>query len=119
MHELSATESILRTVMDHAKRNDARQVTAIYLIVGDFSNIIPECVTHYWNILTEGTLCSQAELYFDRRPAVFQCDDCGTCFEIRRELSACPSCGGMRISFLSGDEMLVDSIEIIKDDEEP
>lgn len=118
MHELSATQNILHIVMDHAERNHADSVSAINLVVGDFANIVPDCVGYYWKIITEGTIYADAVLRFDRRPAIFECDDCGSHFEITREMTACPQCGSDHVTFISGDELLVESIEIVRNEKE-
>ena len=118
MHELSATQNIFTIVMDHAHQNNADSVSKINLVVGDFSNIVPDCVSYYWKILTEGTICADAEICFDRRPAIFMCQNCHQPFEIQRELTRCPLCDSDQITFISGDELQVESIEIVKNQED-
>ena len=51
MHELSVTENILAIAIAHAEQNGADQVSAIYLVIGEFSAIFSKCIQYYWNIL--------------------------------------------------------------------
>jgi hydrogenase nickel incorporation protein HypA/HybF len=117
MHELSATRHIFEIVMAQAHLSEADSVDRINLVIGDFSNIVPDCVNVYWKELTKGSICENAEIHFDRRAVVFSCQQCQNTFELQGKLSICPNCGSDQISFLSGDEMLVESIEITKFEE--
>lgn len=114
MHELSVTENILSIALSHAEQNGADQVTAINLVIGDFSNLLPDCIQYYWEIIAEGTICKKAELHFDRRPAVFRCDDCRHEYIINGEMTGCPNCQSSNVALISGNEFWVDSIEITK-----
>ncbi|NMA12834.1 MAG: hydrogenase maturation nickel metallochaperone HypA [Chloroflexi bacterium] len=112
MHELSAAESILGIILGHAEANHAQKVTKIRLTIGDISGISFDCLEHYWHILAEGTCCEQAEFEVEREPAIFHCNQCGTSFELERSLTACPSCAGINLTLISGDEFQVEDIEI-------
>jgi hydrogenase nickel incorporation protein HypA/HybF len=53
-------------------------------------------------------------LNFDKRKAVMKCLACEKEFDLDGELAPCPSCGSMNLKFISGNEFLLDSIEIEK-----
>ena len=114
MHELAVTESIIQIASQHAERAQAKQVTAINLVIGRLSSIVDDSVQFYWDAISEGTICQGAKLNFERVPAKLQCQDCGTTFELAAELIPCPNCQGNQIKVLSGDEFRVESIEITK-----
>ncbi|GAP40645.1 hydrogenase maturation nickel metallochaperone HypA [Flexilinea flocculi] len=117
MHELSVTENILAIAIAHAEQNGADQVSAIYLVIGEFSNLLPKCIQYYWNILVQGTICEKSVLHFDHRPAIFHCENCNHEYEIHQEMTGCPNCHSSNVSLVSGNEFWVDSIEIIKNQE--
>ena len=114
MHELSVTENILNIALTHAEKSSASRVTDIFLVIGQLSSIVDDSVQFYWDFVSENTICSGAKLHFQRKPARFLCSSCNNEFQIKDELTSCPSCGGMQITITSGEEFYVDSIEIEK-----
>ncbi len=114
MHELAVTESLLKTASDYAKKNDAKKVICLNLVVGDLSGIIDDSVQFYWDIISKDTICSQAKLNIERQPAKFQCQSCQNEFVLDGELTPCPLCNSVNIKVISGDEFLLNSIEIEK-----
>ena len=116
MHELAATESILQIVLEAASSRAATRVTDIYLTIGRLSSIVDDSVQFYWDYISQGTLCEGAQLHFQRPPAQLHCNQCGTEYVLENDLLPCPICGGIDLLILSGEEMRVDQIEIIKDE---
>lgn len=116
MHELSVTESILKIVRDSAQKNQATSVTDITLTIGSFSSIVDDSVQFYWDFVSQGTICANAKLHFNRVMATLKCLDCGTTYSLIEELTPCPSCSGINITILHGEEFQVDHIEIIKEE---
>jgi hydrogenase nickel incorporation protein HypA/HybF len=116
MHELSVTESILKTVLETAQQNHATAITDISLTIGSLSSIVDDSVQFYWDHISQGTICEKAKLLFNRVMATLKCLDCETTYPLIEELTPCPSCGGIRVIILSGEEFHVDHIEIIKEE---
>lgn len=116
MHELAVTESILKIVLDSAQKNRAASVTDITLTVGSLSSIVDDSVQFYWNHISQGTICENAKLHFNRVMATLQCLDCGATYSLIEELTPCPSCGSINVVIQSGEEFQIDHIEIIKEE---
>lgn len=114
MHELSITESLLKTASDYAQKNNAKRVTALNLVIGELSGIIDESVQFYWDMISENSICEKSVLNFDKRKAFMKCMTCNNEFSLDGELSPCPSCGSMDLKVVSGNEFLLESIEIEK-----
>ena len=114
MHELSVTESILDIASTHAVKAEAKRVSDIHLVIGQLSSIVDDSVQFYWDIISKDTICDSSKLHFERKDAVFQCQDCNTEFIPGREIKPCPACGSINLKILSGEEFYLDSIEIIK-----
>ena len=112
MHELSVTESILRVTLRHAETHKAKQVTDIYLVIGQWSSIIDDSVQFHWNILSENTIAQGAKLHFERIPVELFCIDCANVYTPTDKELVCPKCGSTRIRVTKGDEFNIDSIEI-------
>lgn len=116
MHELAVTESILKIVLDSAQQIQAASVTDITLTIGSLSSIVDDSVQFYWNHISQGTICANAKLHFNRIMATLQCLDCGATYPLIEELTPCPSCGSIKVVIQSGEEFQVDHIEIIKEE---
>jgi hydrogenase nickel incorporation protein HypA/HybF len=112
MHELSVTENILEIAVRHARQAQATRVTDIHIIIGQLSSIVDDSVQFYWDMISEGSLCAGAKLHFERRPARLTCSECGTSYTLQGELMACPSCNSAQVRVVSGEEFLLQSIEI-------
>lgn len=117
MHELSVTESILEIACSHAEKARADRVTQINLVIGRLSSIVDDSVQFYWDMVSEGSVCSGSKLNFTRLPAVLHCTQCQNEFQIEQELTPCPNCGSYQTTIIGGEEFYVDSIEIEKDQE--
>jgi hydrogenase nickel incorporation protein HypA/HybF len=116
MHELAVTESILKIVLESAQKNKATAVTDITLTIGSLSSIVDDSVQFYWNYVSQGTICENAKLHFNRVRATLKCLDCDTTYSLIDDLTPCPSCGSINVIILSGEEFQVDHIEIIKEE---
>ncbi len=116
MHELAITESILSIADQAAKDNHSSKVTDIYLLIGQLSSIVDDSVQFYWDHISQGTTCEGAILHFDRRPAVLECKTCGHQYPLGEILQPCPNCQSTDIFIESGEELLVDHIDILKEE---
>jgi hydrogenase nickel incorporation protein HypA/HybF len=112
MHELSVTENILNIACEHAVKANAKNVTDIYLVIGQLSSIIDESVQFYWDIISKGSVCENAILHFRRIAASLECLDCHHEYLLEGELTPCPSCNSANVRFLTGNEFYMESIDI-------
>lgn len=112
MHELAVTEQILNLALRHAEAAHARQVSDLHLQIGALSTIIDDSVQFYWDIISQSTLCQGATLHFDRVPATLHCHSCGQEYTLVHELTACPTCNGVQVQVVSGQEFQLTSIDI-------
>jgi hydrogenase nickel incorporation protein HypA/HybF len=115
MHELSVTESILAIALKNAQENQASRVTDLYITIGRLASIVDDSVQFYWDIISQNTLCEGAQLHFKRVPAQLLCANCGQTFTLNDELTPCPHCGSAQIKVVSGEDFLLESIEIEKE----
>lgn len=117
MHELAATENLLRVVLDEAAKAHARKVTRISLRVGEWSSFVPDCIRFYLDIIAQGTVAEGAALDWETVPTRFECRECGEAFGIGQGPIACPRCSATRVRMVSGREFSIVSIEV--DGEDP
>jgi len=116
MHELAVTESILSIANQAAEENQAAKVTDIYLVIGQLSSIVDDSVQFYWDHISQGTISEGAKLHFDRRPAALHCKSCDTQYPLGEILQPCPQCQSADVFIESGEELLVDHIDILREE---
>jgi hydrogenase nickel incorporation protein HypA/HybF len=112
MHELAVTESLLEIALRHAREKNARCITGLYLVIGQWSSIVDDSVQFYWDIIADGTIAKGATLHFKRVPVVLTCQDCGREYTPAGEEFACPQWGGTHAKVKTGDEFHLEAIDV-------
>ena len=113
MHELAITQSIIDLAIETAKREHARTINQIDLVIGDLSSVVDDSVQFYFDILSKETLAAGATLVFRREPAVALCLDCGVKTPVKPPVPAfCPQCDSHRIQISGGKDFRMESIDI-------
>lgn len=116
MHEMAVTQGILDIAVGEAKKAGNRKVTDIYIKMGVFSGMVPDCIQEYYDLLSEDTPAFGAKLHFEKIPAAISCRDCGKETQIERFRLRCPECGSSNVKLISGRELYVDSLEVYDED---
>ena len=116
MHELGVTQSILEIALRHANQAGAVRIKEVSLVVGELSSIVDDSVQFYWDHISENTVCEGAKLHFDRRPAILHCNACDHQYPLGEILQPCPNCHSFDVFIESGEELLVDHIDILRED---
>ena len=112
MHELPISENILKIALQHANTVNAKNITDIYLVIGQLSSFIDESIEFYWKIISEKTIAEGAELHFERIAAKFRCRDCNKSFSLNESEYICPHCDSLRIEIMQGREFYLHSIKV-------
>lgn len=93
MHELPVVLDIIKTIGEEAEKREMQKVTRIDLVIGELSSIIDESVQMYFEVAAKDTVCADAQLTFEHRPAILRCVNCGKEFPHEKSFT-CPECGG-------------------------
>ncbi len=117
MHELSICQSIIDQVTEIALQNNARTVTKIIIQIGPLSGVEAPLLEHAFPIASAGSVAQDAVLETQLLPIRVRCNICSHENEARINQLLCSACGSWQTSLLSGDEMLLKSIELEKDEE--
>ncbi len=112
MHEFPITQQIIKIAESHALENNAKAVTKIKLVVGEYSGFIGDSIQMYFDVISEGTLCENATIEIKGVKPELQCQDCGKYFQRKPMSFECPYCGGQGKPSEIGKEFYIDSIEI-------
>ncbi len=117
MHELSITQSILDISLRHAQEAHADRINDIHLVIGQLSSYVDDAIQLYWDIISDGTIAVGATLHFRRIPAEMRCQQCGYQYLLNDSPDfVCPACGDYRCEIISGDQLYIDSIDVIVDE---
>ena len=109
MHELSLSGAIVNTVVKHAA---GRRVSVVSLRVGRLRQVVPDTLDFYFGFVAQGTVCEGARLEQELVPARVRCGACEREWELDLPIFRCPTCGGIGVEVLSGEEFEVESIEV-------
>ncbi len=114
MHELSVCQAMLDQVALIADRHRARGVSNIIVRIGPLSGVEPDLLAQAFPIARAGTIAEDAKLVIESMPIRVRCDRCGAESEVEANRLLCRQCGGHRTRVISGDELLLASVELIK-----
>ncbi len=109
MHELAIAQSVVAVADRHAR---GRRVASVQLKVGHLRQVVPSALTFAFELVAEGTALDGAELEIEVVPAAGACRECGAETFLPDFPLCCASCGGYDIDVTSGEELLVDSLEL-------
>ena len=112
MHELSVCLSLLREVERIARENDAGRVTRIVVTVGPLSGVEADLLRNAYPLAVAGTIAEDAEFHIDIAGIVVQCTQCGAESAAKPNRLLCGECGDYRTRLVSGDEMVLQSLEL-------
>jgi hydrogenase nickel incorporation protein HypA/HybF len=112
MHELSVCIALLEQVERIAKERCASNVARIVIKLGPLSGVEPELLLRSYPIAASGTVAEHAELAIDRSDVVVRCSQCDAETAALPNRLLCGECGDFRTRIVSGDEMILQSVEL-------
>lgn len=112
MHELSVCQSMLRQVEAIVAQHGAHTATAIKVQIGPLSGIEPQLLAQAFPIASAGTVAEGATLYLETLAVRVRCQHCGAETEASVNRLLCGECGDWQTQLLSGDELLLASVEL-------
>lgn len=112
MHEMSVCIALLDKVQQIARERNASQVSRITLQIGPLSGIEPALLRHAYPLAAAGTLAEHAELLVEDAAIVVHCSQCDKESPASPNRLLCGHCGDFRTRIVSGDEMILQSVEL-------
>lgn len=112
MHELAVCQSLMTQVEQIAQRENAASVTRILLSVGPLSGVEPQLLADAFPIAAAGSVAAGAKLDIESPAIRVSCATCGAESDASVNRLLCGSCGDFRTRLISGDEMLLMSLEL-------
>lgn len=119
MHELSVCQALVAQLESVSAANGGGAVELVRLRIGPLSGIEASLLRQAFPLAAAGTIAHHAELVIEAAPIVVQCKECGARTEAAPNRMLCGACGGFRVRMSSGDEMLLESVELAAADATP
>ena len=114
MHELSVCAALLTQVERIAMDHNAAKVTRIVLKVGPLSGVETTLLQSAYPIAAADTVAAEAELVIEAADVIVRCSQCGNDSWVVPNRLLCCECGDFRTRVVSGDEMILQSVELEK-----
>ena len=112
MHELSICNALIDQVEQIARERNATSVTRIVLKVGPLSGVEARLLRHAYPLAAAGTVAADADLVIDTAAVVVRCSECDTESRVAANRLLCAACGDFRTRVISGDEMILQTLEL-------
>ena len=116
MHELSVCQGMLTQVEAIALQHQARGVSSITIRIGPLSGVEPDLLQHAFSVARAGSIAAAAELIIERLMIRVRCEQCGAETDAAPNRLLCGACGDWRTQLISGDELVLASVELLKDE---
>lgn len=118
MHELSVCQALLTQVTDLARNHRANAIHKIVIRVGPLAGVEPGLLRQAFPLACAGTLAEAAELVIEELPLRVRCETCGAESVAPPNRLVCGACGDWHTRLVSGDEMLLASVELSREEED-
>ena len=112
MHEISVCQGLLKQVSQIAAENNATAIKKIFLQIGPLAGVESALLQAAFPIASKGTLAEQAKMFIQDMPVCVRCKTCNAESEARLNNLTCAACGDWKTELLSGDELLIERVEM-------
>ncbi|MBI4971457.1 MAG: hydrogenase maturation nickel metallochaperone HypA [Candidatus Omnitrophica bacterium] len=113
MHEGNFTEQIVAAILSELKKHPKGKVKQIKVKVGEMLHLEPESVKMHFELLTKGTRLEGIGLDLEEVPVTVCCLDCRAEGQVTdHHLLLCDNCDSRNVKITSGNNILIDSIEL-------
>jgi hydrogenase nickel incorporation protein HypA/HybF len=110
MHELSIAQAIVDVAARHAAGS---RVERVQVRIGHLRQVVPSALAFSFELCARGTPVDGAELEIEHVPIVVACRTCGAESEPAGFPLACGACGGLAVDVERGEELQVESLELV------
>ncbi|MBF0368969.1 MAG: hydrogenase maturation nickel metallochaperone HypA [Magnetococcales bacterium] len=112
MHELSVCQALIQEVSESARSHGAEKVLRITVRIGPLSGVEPALLASAFLIGRAGTIARDAKLEIEPDPVRIKCLACDQESDATPNALLCLACGGWHTRLISGDALLLASVEM-------
>jgi hydrogenase nickel incorporation protein HypA/HybF len=96
-----------------ARENGASGVKSVRVRIGPLSGVEAPLLAQTYPLACAGTMAEDSGLLIESAPLRVKCETCGAESEAEPNRLICATCGDYHTRLLSGDEMMLMSVELI------
>lgn len=112
MHELAVAQALVEQVDAVIRQHGATEASLIRVRIGPLAGVVPELLASAFPLAAAGTRMEHAELDLVAAPVRVRCQTCGMETEAAINRLICGACGDWHTQVISGDELLLESVEL-------
>jgi hydrogenase nickel incorporation protein HypA/HybF len=113
VHELAICQSVLNQALAIAASHEAAGVGRITVRIGRLAGVEPDLLRRAFPLVAAGTPCEGAVLDIEDSPVTVCCHQCGATSGVPPNRLLCGGCGEWCVSVVSGEELLLASVELL------
>jgi hydrogenase nickel incorporation protein HypA/HybF len=112
MHELAICRALIEQVETIVRDRHAQRALSIVVRIGPLAGVEPMLLRSAYPLASAGTLAADASLVLEQSSVRVRCLECGAESEVESNRLLCRSCGQWRTEVLTGEELLLMSVEL-------
>lgn len=114
MHELTICQALIEQVEGVARARGSPRVLAMVVRLGPLSGVEPDQLRSAYSLCNAGTLAADAQLVLEQTHVRVRCLQCDAESDVTSNRLLCHKCGHWRVQVLTGEELLLVSVELEK-----
>lgn len=112
MHELAVAQALVEQVNGVIRQHHASSASLIRVRIGPLAGVVPELLGSAFPLAAAGSRMEHAVLDLVAAPIRVRCQTCGMETEAAMNRLVCGACGDWHTQVISGDELLLESVEL-------
>lgn len=112
MHELAVAQALVEQVDNVIRQHKAASASLIRVRIGPLAGVVPELLASAFPLAAAGHAMEHATLDLVAAPITVRCQTCGAETEAAMNRLICGACGDWHTQVISGDELLLESVEL-------
>jgi hydrogenase nickel incorporation protein HypA/HybF len=112
VHELAVAQALVEQVEAVIDQHQASIATSVRVRIGPLAGVVPDLLATAFPLAAAGSRVEHAVLEFAHAPVQVRCRTCGAETEAAMNRLICGACGDWHTQIISGDELLLESVEL-------
>ena len=112
MHELSICQTLIEQLEGIAAQHPGKRIAEVHLGIGPLSGVEPQLLAEAFSVARGGSCARAADLRIRESVIVVSCPSCNRQGAATANRLSCPYCGEWRTELVSGDELLLERVEL-------
>ncbi|MEW5693094.1 MAG: hydrogenase maturation nickel metallochaperone HypA [Candidatus Hydrogenedentota bacterium] len=112
MHEYSIAKNIMDSLTELKPEYQDKPVIKVTILAGRLHRIVPESLFFYLDLLKKDSEFKDTEFVFREKDVEVRCSTCNNISKLADFFLFCPLCNSLDVRLVSGNELVIESIEI-------